>query len=96
MPDGVVARQRREVAFIEDLRDQPDVFVHADRSPIGHGDARRFLSAMLQRIQAKERHARDIFVRRVDADDAAFFVGSVLSCMALPVAAVALRITSNE
>lgn len=77
MADGEVPAERGEVLRIEHLRHQPCLFVHANGRPIGDGDTGGFLPAVLQRIQPEKRHARYIFIRRINADDAAFVLGFI-------------------
>ena len=71
MPDGRLAAEAGEGAFVEDLRDQPHVPDRRDLAVVGHGDACALLAAMLQRVQAEERQPRDVEAGRVDAEHTA-------------------------
>ena len=55
--DRDVAAQLAEDVFVEDRAEQAHLFVRADRSAVGGGDAGGFLAAMLQRVERKEREA---------------------------------------
>ena len=71
VPDGLVTGQRGQGFGSEDLRKQPDVFVQAGPLSVGHRDARRFLSAVLQGEEPEEGELRGLFAaRRGDRDDA--------------------------
>ena len=50
VPDRDMPAQLAEDVFVEDRAEQPHLFVRADRAAVGCGDARRFLSAVLQRV----------------------------------------------
>jgi hypothetical protein len=70
--------QRGQVLRVEDLRDQPNIFMQADAVAISHRDARGFLPAVLEGVQPKKGHARHIFVGGEDADYAAFFARRII------------------
>ncbi len=74
MPDGVMTLQTVQCVRAEYLRDQAHIFINGHGASIGHGNARCFLSAVLEREQSEERHARHIFIRSEDSDHAAFLV----------------------
>ena len=81
--NNACARWRNALAVgpgfgVEDLGHQPDIFMHAHGAPIRDGDPGRFLPAVLQGIQAKESHARHIFIRGKNPDHTAFFVGLIV------------------
>src|SRR5207248_1829393 len=61
VPDGEVARQSVEDPLIEDLRDEAELRVNEEILTVADGDARRFLSAVLQRVEAEVGETRDIF-----------------------------------
>ncbi len=49
-----------------------------DRLPIGNRDSCCLLSAVLERVQTEEGHARHVFVRRKDPNHAALFTRSII------------------
>ena len=69
--DGDVAGEVAEVVLLEDLRDEAHAAVHVDAEAVGGGDAGALLAAVLEGVEAVEGDAGDVFVRRVDAEDAA-------------------------
>src|SRR5581483_7359651 len=66
-PPGQVA----QVVLVEDLRDEPHAGLEVEGSGVGCRDAGALLPAVLQGVEAEERDAGDIFLGRVDAEDAA-------------------------
>ena len=74
MPDRIMPFQTIKRVRSKHLRDQAHIFINGHGPSIGHGNARRFLSAMLEREQSEERHARDVFIRSEDSYHAAFLV----------------------
>ena len=81
MPDGDVALHRGQRLLIENLADQAEVLEHQHLRAVGDGDARRFLAAVLQRIQAVVGEFGHFFARRPDSEYAtlfAWFVGDEL------------------
>ena len=80
MPDGNVAQEGVQGGFVKDLGDQSHVLVNADPAAVAGGDARGFLSAVLQRIQTVIGKLRYLFAGGPDAEDSAgilrsFFAG---------------------
>ena len=71
MPDRGVAVEAAEVLLVEDLRHEAHVAQRREPARVGDGDARRLLAAVLQREEAEVRDARDVALRRADAEDAA-------------------------
>ena len=71
MPDRDVAAQRGQGGLVEDLGDQAHLLVHHDAAAVTDRDARRFLPAVLQRVQAVVGELRDILTRRPDTEYAA-------------------------
>ena len=57
MADGVVAGQRSEALLVEHRGGQAGVLVQPGPATVAHGDARRLLTAVLQRVEAEESHA---------------------------------------
>ena len=55
MPDCDVAAQLAEYVFVEDGAQQAHLLVRADRAPVGCGDSRGLLAAMLQGVERKKR-----------------------------------------
>ena len=78
VPYRHMAREHGEVAFLEDLGDEPEVFVDGDAVVVSHGDARALLAAVLQRLQPEVGHAAHLLAWRVDAEDGAFLLGAVV------------------
>ena len=71
MADCQIALQRRKIAFGERLGNQPQVLRGHDGVAVANGNAGRFLTTVLQCLQAEARHARYIFTRCVDAENTA-------------------------
>ena len=78
--DGDVALHRGERLLVEHLADQAEILEHQHLRAVGDGDARGFLAAVLQRVQAVVGELRHLFARRPDAEYAALFSGFVLRC----------------
>ena len=68
--DGEVAAQAAQRRLVEDLADQPEVLVDDDGGAVGHRDAGRLLTAVLEGVQAEIGQLRDLFPRRPDPEDA--------------------------
>ena len=79
--DGDVALHRAQRLLVEDLADQPEVLEHQHLGAVGDGDARGFLAAVLQRVQAVVGELGDLFARRPDAEYAALFSWFVLGLL---------------
>ena len=73
-----------KVCLGEDLCDQAKVLAHQNGAPVSHRNARRLLPAVLQRPQAKVRHARWVAVGRPHAKDAALVVQLVVTGLRRP------------
>ena len=69
--------ERREVCIAEHLVDEAEVLAHHNRATVAHSDAGRFLTAVLQRLQAEIREPRDIAPRSPYAEDPALLVKGV-------------------
>ena len=69
--DRDLALQALELALVEDLRDEAHVAHRGDVPAVGDGDPGGLLAAVLEREQAEEGDARDVALRRADAEDAA-------------------------
>src|SRR6185436_12929288 len=80
--DGDVALHRGQRLLIEDLADQAEVLEHEDLRTVGDGDARRFLAAVLKRVQAVVGEFGDFFARRPDAEYATLFAGFLIGLRA--------------
>ena len=72
--NGELAGKGGEIRLGENLIDQAEVLADHNGAAIAHGDARRLLPAVLERLQAEVRDARDVAPRGPDAEDAAFLV----------------------
>ncbi len=70
--DRYVPWEISEVVLLEHLRDEPHSAVEMNSVPISRRDASALLAAVLQGIDAVEGNAGYVFIRRVDAEDAAF------------------------
>ncbi len=81
MADGDVALHRGQRLLIEDLADQAEVLEHEDLRTVGDGDARRFLAAVLKRVQAVVGEFGDLFARRPDAEYATLFAGFLIGLL---------------
>ncbi len=68
-----VAREFFYVVLGKDLRDKSHTFVERDALPIGHRDARAFLSSMLECEESEEGESSDFEPLSVDPEDCAFF-----------------------
>ena len=77
MADRHVAREGAQLLLVEHLRDEAEVAHGHDVAALAGGDARRLLSAVLERVEREVGEARDVHLRRVDAEDAAFVARSV-------------------
>ncbi len=73
MPDGDVALHRGQCLLIEHLTDQAKVLEHQHLRAVGDGDTRRFLAAVLQRVQAVVGEFGNFFTRRPDTEHATLF-----------------------
>src|SRR5829696_4380918 len=62
--------QAAERRLVEHLADQPEVLVDDDGGAVGHRDARRLLTAVLEGVQTEIGQLRDLFTRRPDTEDA--------------------------
>src|SRR6185503_2551800 len=69
--DRDLAPKPAEGLLRERLGDEPELAQRRRAAVVGDGDAGRFLSAVLQRVQAEIREAGDVAPLRADADDAA-------------------------
>ncbi len=80
VPDGDVALHRGQGLLVEHLADQAEVLEDQHLRPVGDGDARRLLAAVLQRVQAVIGELGDVFARRPDAEYATLFAGVLSVC----------------
>ena len=78
MADGVLAAEALEHLLVEDLADEAQVLDDRDLAVVGHGDAGALLAAVLQGVEAEERQPRDVAPRRVDAEDAAAVMETIV------------------
>lgn len=78
MADRDVAVQRFQTRLGEYLRDQAHVLVDNDVRTVADRDSRRFLTAVLERIQAEISEFGDFLARRPDPEDAACVLRSTL------------------
>ncbi len=53
MADGEVAVEWRQVALVEDLRDEAHVFDDGDGLPVAHRDPGRLLTPVLERVAGR-------------------------------------------
>ena len=79
--DGDVALHRGQCLLVEDLADQAEVLEHEHLRAVGDGDARRFLAAVLKRVQAVVGEFGDLFARRPDAEYATLFAGFLIGLL---------------
>ena len=63
-----------QVLLVEDLGDEAHVAQDGETPVVGDGDACGLLPAMLEREEPEERNARDVAVRRANAEDTAHLV----------------------
>ena len=77
MSDGDVAMHGRQRLLVEHLADQAEVFEDQHLGSIGDGDARGFLPAMLQGIQAVVGEFGDFLTGGPDPEYATLFAGRV-------------------
>jgi hypothetical protein len=61
----------QKVFLLEDLRNEPHLFVDLDAVTISGGDACALLPSMLESIEAKKGDPGDIFIRGINPKDAA-------------------------
>ena len=76
MADRDLTFERVECRLIEDLRDQAHVLVDQDLLPVAHRDASRFLTTVLQRVQAEIGQLGDLFTGGPNTEHAARILGS--------------------
>ena len=69
--DRDLARQRRELLLVEDLRDETHLAEHGDPPPSETAMPGGLLAAVLEREEPEVRETRDVALARVDAEDAA-------------------------
>ena len=77
MADGDLALETAQVLLVEDLGDEAHVPEHGEAPAVGHGDARRLLPAVLEGEEPEVRDARDVAVRRANAEDTTHLVGQL-------------------
>ena len=77
-----MAFHRGKGLLVEDLANQPEVLEYEDLRPVGDGDARRFLAAVLQRIKAVVGELGHLFARRPDAEYSTLFAGFLIGLRA--------------
>ena len=77
MTDGHLAHEIVQDLTIENLRDEAHAFVLAELAAIAGNDARAFLPAMLQRVEAVVRKFRRIRMT-INAEHAAVMFGVIL------------------
>ena len=75
MTDGQLSGESLQGLLLEDLRDQPHVFVDDQPGTVGDRDAGRFLPAMLQREEGEEGQAGDIHLGGVDSEHPTLVMG---------------------
>ncbi len=78
MADGHVAAQAGEHLLVEHLADETEILVDHDLASVTDGDARRFLTAMLQRVETVEAQLGDFLARSPDTEHAALLVRAVV------------------
>ena len=71
MADRHLAAQAAQLLLGEDLRDEAHVAKHGQALAVGHRDAGRLLSAVLEREEGEVGEAGDVALGRVDPEDAA-------------------------
>ena len=71
MADGDMSGQRGQCGFVEDVVDVAHLLGDAHPDTVCRGNARAFLSAMLQRVEAQVGHLRRFEVA-IDAEDTTF------------------------
>ena len=71
MADRRVAVEAAQLLLVEDLSDETHVAQHRQPPFVRDRDPGGLLAAVLQREEAEEGHARDVPLRRADAEDAA-------------------------
>ena len=69
--DRDLALEAAQVLLVEDLGDEAHVAQDRQAAAIGDRDARRLLTAVLEREQAEERDARDVTIGGANAEDPA-------------------------
>src|SRR6185436_18825960 len=79
--DCDMAFHRGQGLLVEDLANQPEVLEHEHLRTVGDGDARRFLAAVLKRVQAVVGEFGDLFARRPDAEYATLFAGFLIGLL---------------
>ena len=78
MPDGQVPVERGQRAIVEDGRDQALVLDDRDVLTVADGHARRLLAPVLQGEEPEVGQVGDGLSWRVDAEDAAGLLGTVV------------------
>ena len=84
MADGDVAAKVAEVLFVEDLGDEAHAEVAVEFVAVGCDYSRALLASVLERVQAVEGHSCRVFIRGVDAEDAAVLPGTGVHTYLLP------------
>ena len=79
MPHGHRAGERAQLGLVEHLRHEAEVAHGHDVAVLGRRDPGRLLAAVLERVEAEVREARDLGFGRVYAEDAALVARSVSS-----------------
>jgi hypothetical protein len=76
VPNGKESAQAFQGRFVEDLRHQAHIFVDKDLAAITDRDAGRFLTTVLERIEAEVGQLGDFFARCPYAKDPARVLGA--------------------
>jgi hypothetical protein len=77
--DRDVADQRVQRRFVEDLGHEAHVFVNEDLAAVARGDARGFLPAVLQGVEAEVAELGHLFAGSPDAEDATGILRALLT-----------------
>ena len=77
MTDRDVSGHCGQRLLVEHLADQPEILEHQHLRSVRDGDTGRFLSAVLQCVEAVVGEFRDFFAGSPDAEDAALLAGRV-------------------
>ncbi|GAA1141504.1 hypothetical protein GCM10009664_07630 [Kitasatospora gansuensis] len=79
MSDGDMTVQRTQGGLVEDLGDKSHVLEDENLGSVADCDARGFLSAVLQGIEAEVRELCDLLAGSPDTEDAASVLGAFLA-----------------
>ena len=76
--DREVAGERGEGAIVEGVGHEAHVLHDGERVPVAHGHARGLLATVLQCVEAEVGQVSDVLARRIDAEDPASLLGSLI------------------